>query len=366
MGKYQVESDFDDLHGDPADAVDLDVDLSDSDNPIIQAALANKGDDDYVPPKEEKDDKDDKDGEPEKFIDDDGDDDLLELDGDDDDDGDDGDDEGEDDGDDGDDEGDADGDDGDEGADKKGAWSKKVQARIDRERDLRLSDNAASNARIAELERTNELFRAQSTFKEDQRTADQDLRALRKKKASAIEEGDTEAQVDIDDKILDIKSERKVKAYELKQLENDIDKGVTTTVDGSNTPAAGAKWLEKYPQFHTNQQFQKTVLQADKMVAGRGLDKNTDKYYVEMEKILAPQFPEIVKVAKTTKKPKRRADTKRRRSAVGGTGKAGTKRGANRRGVIRLTKKDQEQMEVFGMDPHSPKDIKAWADSKGS
>ena len=103
------------------------------------------------------------------------------------------------------------------------------------------------------------------------------------------------------------------------------------------------------------------------MVSGRGLDKNTDKYYEEMEKILAPQFPEIVKLAKTsTRRQKRKAGAKRKRGAVGGTGKAGTKRGATRRGVIRLTKSDQEQMEVFGMDPTNAKDIKAWADSKGS
>jgi hypothetical protein len=34
--------------------------------------------------------------------------------------------------------------------------------------------------------------------------------------------------------------------------------------------------------------------------------------------------------------------------------------------VIRLTKKDQEQMEIFGMDPTNPADIKGWAASKGS
>ena len=51
MGKrYKVESDFDDLHGNPADAIDLDVDMTDTDNPIIQAAL-NGDEDDYQPPK---------------------------------------------------------------------------------------------------------------------------------------------------------------------------------------------------------------------------------------------------------------------------------------------------------------------------
>ena len=366
--RYTVDSDFDDLHGDPAEVSELEVDLSDSDNPIIQAFVTGK-DDDYVAPDKDDKPKKKKGDDEDKFIDDDeDDDDLEELDDDDDgdDDGDDGKpkkkkrDDDDDDEDADDDDEDDDEDDGEDDDDKK-SWSKKVQARIDRERDLRVSDNADSNRRIANLERENKLFRAQSKFKEEQADADSKLRKLRKEKTEAIEEGNTSKQVDIDDEILDIKSDRKVKQFELKQLEGGIDDD-SDDAGGRGTPPAGLKWLDKYPQYHTNKQFQTTGLQADKMVASRGFDRNTDKYYLEIEKILRPQFPEIIKNVKSTKKPKRRAPKKRGRSAVGGTQRAGTKR--TRRGVIRLTKNDQEQMEVFGMDPKNVKDVKAWADSK--
>ncbi len=356
---YTVESDFDDLHGDPADPVDLEVDL-DSDNPIIQAFVTGKDDDDYVPPDKDDDDepKAKKKNKDTKFVEDEDDDDLIELDDDEEEeekeDLDDDDEEEEE-------EDDADDEEEEEDPDDKKGYSRKVQARIDRERDLRVADKTDSDRRIAKLERENKLFKAQSTFKEEGREADRKLRALRKDKAAAIEEGDTEKQVDIDDQILDIKSDQKVKQYELKQLEDSIDDEVDDA--GGNTPAAGQKWLEKYPQFHTNKEFQKTVLLADKMVAAKGLDKNTDKYYSEMEKILQPQYPSIIKLAKTTtKRGKRRAAAKKKRSAVGGTQKAGTRRA--RRGVIRLTRGDQEQMEIFGMDPKNVKDVKAWADSK--
>jgi len=357
MGKkYEVESDFDDLHGNPADPIDLEVDLSDSDNPIIQAAFNDS--EDYQPPAddEEKDDA-KKDDEDEEFVESDDDDGLEEMDDDT------GDDDTDSDEDEQDDE-DEDDEDADEDDDEK--YSKNVRKRIDRERDLRQADKADSDQRIAKLERENKLFRAQSKFKEEQTEADSKLRKLRKQKTEAIDEGNTESQVDIDDQILDIKADRKAKSIELQQLEEGIDDDDTDTGAGS-PPAAGKRWLEKYPQFHTNQKFQRTVLQADKMVAGRGFDKNVDKYYEEMEKILAPQFPEIVKLAKkTTRKDARRKSAKKKRSAVGSTTKAGTRRGKNRRGVIRLTKQDQEQMEIFGMDPKNPRDIKAWADSKGS
>lgn len=367
MGKksnYQVESDFDDLHGQPDDAEDLEIDFSDSDNPIIQAALGNE---DYTPP----DDDEEKDGgkkkKEESFVDDDEDDDdgLEELDDDDDDDksGDDDTDDDEDE----DEDADEDDDDKDEDEDDDKKYSKNVQKRIDRERDLRTAESQASNKRIAKLEKENKLFRLQSKRKEEISESETKLRALRKQKKEALDEDDTGAVVDIDDKILDIKADQKTKDIELKQFEDsiddDTDEGVT-----SNTPPAGIKWLEKYPQFHTNKQFQKTVLQADAMVSGRNFDKNDDEYYAEMEKILAPQFPQIIKIAKKTTKQKQRqaAAKKKKRGAVGSTQKAGTRKSKTRKGVVRLTKADQQQMEIFGLDPTSPSDIKAWAEGKGS
>lgn len=368
---YTVESDFDDLHGDPAEPVDLEVDLSDSDNPIIKAFIDGKDDDDYVPPKEDKDDDDakgkKKGKKDDKFIDDDEEDDtLVELDDDEEEEEDlDDDDEEEEEGEEEEDDDDEEEEEEDDDEPGKKGYSKKVQARIDRERDIRLASEATSNARIAKLERENKLFKAQSTFKEEGIESDRKLRALRKEKAEAIDEGDTEKQVDIDDKILDIKSDRKVKQFELKQLEDSIDDEADDEAGSVGTPAAGQKWLEKYPQFHSNKKFQRGVLLADKMVAGQGLDKNTDKYYREMEKILAVQYPSIVKLTKvTTAKNKRKAAAakKKKRGAVGGTQRAGTRRA--RSGVVRLTKSDQEQMEIFGMDPKNVKDVKAWADSK--
>jgi hypothetical protein len=356
--KYKVESDFDDLHGEPAEPIDVEVDFKDTDNPIIRAAMDGE---DYQPPEDDKKDKDDgEDGD--KFVEDDDEDELEELEDDD-----------------KDDDGDADSDDEDEDADEgeededadeddDETYSKKVQKRIDREREIRLADKAEADRRIAKLERENDLFKAKTQFREEQSEAEAKLRKLRKKKTEALDEGTTSEVVEIDDQILDIKAERKAKELELKQLEESID-DFDDEPATSKTPEAGKKFLAKYPQFHTNESFQKTVLAADKMVAGRGFDKNLDLYYEEMEKILAPQFPEIVKLAKkTTKKDQRKGAAKKKRSAVGGTSKAGASRGSkrSRRGVIRLTKTDQEQMEIFGFDPKDPVHIKNWVDSKGA
>lgn len=354
MGKkqYVVESDFDDLHGDPDDTPDLEVDLTDSDNPII-AAAANE-DDDWQPPKKDDDDdgddKDDDDKEGEDDDDDDADDDsdLEELDDDDDEDEDSEDDE--------------DDDDDDEDEDEDDKYSKSVRKRINREIALRQQDKEDSDRRFAKMEKKLELRDAQDEFRKVKQEADTKLRTLKRKKTTAIDEGTTTEVVDIDEEILDIKADMKAKEIQLKQTEDSIDDD-TDDSTSSSTPAVGRKFLEKYPEFHTNAQFRNVLLLTDKSVAARGFDKNTEEYYAEIEKIMRPQFPKIIRGAKITKK------RRKKRSAVGSTQKAGTRRSSTknslRRGRIRLTKADQEQMEIFGMDPKNPADAKAWAQGKG-
>lgn len=358
--KYVIESQFDDLHGNADEAPDLELDLSDSDNPIIQAALSNE--DDWTPPKkddeedDEKDEANDEDGDDEDDDIDDEDDDSLE-------DSDDDEVEDEDD----DDQADDEGEDEDDDEEDTKSYSKKVQKRIEREREARRRDKEAADRRIRSLEKKVELRDARDEYLKTKEEADKKLAALRKKKIEALEEGDqTEAVVDIDDEILDIKADLKSKEIELKQAERDIE-STDEPESESGTPAEGRKFLEKYPQFHTNKQFRDVLLLADKAVAARGFDKNTKAYYAEIEKILQPQFPKIVKrPTKIVTKPGK----KKRRSAVGSTTKAGTRRTSanktrSRRGVIRLTKTDQQQMAIFGFDPTNPADAKAWAEGKG-
>jgi len=344
--KYKVESDFEDLRGNPEDAPDLDVDLNDSDNPIINAALSDV-DDNWKPPSN-GDDKDENDDDDLGNIDDDGgdEDDLDEIDSD------------------SYEEVDEDDSEDDEDEEEDDKYSKRVQKRIDRERDLRQADRADSDARIAKLERRIELRDAKDELAKEKREAEVKLRSLRKEKLAAKEDGNSEEEIDVDDKILDIKADLKAKeiglSQQIKDLENDDGDAASPA---TTAPLAGQKWLGKYPEFHTNSQFKKVVLSADRMVADRGFDKNTDKYYAAMEDILRPQFPSIIK-KKAATKTKRKGS---KRSAVGSTTKAGTRRSGRtrtRRGVVRLTKADQEQMEVFGMDPKNPDHIKNWAENK--
>lgn len=359
MGKkYVVESDFDDLHGNADEPADLDVDLSDSENPIIKAALSGE-DDDWTPPED-----DDKDEDEDEATDDDEGEDEDDVDGDEDEDEDSEQDSDED----GDEDEDEDESEDDEEEDDDEKYSKKVRARIEREREARRRDNESSNRRIAKLEKKGELRDARDDFKATKQESESKLRKLRKQKIEALDEGDaTETVVDIDDQILDIKADLKAKELELKQRETDLesDDDVDTS---SGTPEVGRKFLAKYPQFHTNKRFRDVLLLTDKAVAARNFDKNTQEYYDEIEDILRPQFPKIVK-KKSVRVTNKRKKPKRKRSAVGSTTRAGTRRtGSKRRrgSVVRLTKGDQQQMKIFGMDPTNPTDVKAWADSKGS
>lgn len=350
--KYVVESQFEDLHGNPADEPDLELDVSDSENPIIAAALSG-ADDSWEPPEDDDKEK------PKKKVDDDEDDedDDLEDDLEDEDDSDEEDDDDEDEPEDDEPEDDEDDDDEDE------KYSKKVQKRIDRERELRRVAEQKADARIRKMERRMKLRDAKDDLRDEERKADSKLRKLRKQKVDALEEGETAKAVDIDEEILDIKSELKTKQAEVKQLEDNID---TDDGEDAGVPAKGQEWLAKYPEFHTNAQFKDVVLSADRMVARRGLDKNTDKYYEEIEKIIEVQFPEIVKPRTVKRRTKKKKTTRRKKPAVGGTQRAGTRKrtSSKRRSVIRLTKTDQEQMRNFGLDPKNPVHAKEWAANK--
>jgi len=349
--KYTVESDFDDLHGNPDDMPDLELDLSDNENPIIAAANV---DDNWTPPESDEDDDDGKEEDDgDEFEDDDEEDDseLEELDDEDDEDEDLDEEEDED-----------DEEDDDEDDDK--SYSKKVQRRIDRERNLRLQQKQESDQRLAKLERRIELRDAQDTFNDAKREGESKLKSLKRKKITALDEGTTAEVVDIDDEILDIKADLKAKELQLKADKDSID---DDTDDTTGTPPVGRKFLEKYPEFHTNPQFRNVLLLTDKSVAARGFDKNTEEYYAEIERVMKPQFPKIIRGAKITKKRKKKVV--RKRGAVGGVQKAGTRNSSKRRmrkGRIRLTKADQQQMEIFGMDPTNAADAKAWAQGKGN
>lgn len=350
--KYVVESTFEDLHGNPAEESDLELDVSDSENPIIQAAL-DGSDDEWTPP-------DDDDGEkPKKKTDDDedDDDDLEDIEDEDSDEEDE--DSEKDDDEDADEDADEEDDEDEEEDDKK--YSKNVQKRIDRERELRRQEKAESDAKMRRMERKLELRDEKDKLRDEERKTESKLRKLRKQKADALDDNDNSKIVEIDEEMLELKSDLKVRQSEVKKLEENID--IDDGPDTGGVPEAGRKWLAKYPEFNTNDAFKDVVLTADKMVARRGLDKNTDKYYAEIEKIVAVQFPEIVKqrAAKVRKKPRRK------KPAVGGTQKPGTRKRKTRKGrkgVIRLTKTDQEQMRNFGLDPKNPTHAKEWAANK--
>lgn len=337
MGKqYVVESDFEDLHGNPAEEQDLEVDFESSDNPIIRAARGERvDDDDWTPPedaedKETADDEDDSEDEDEdiEVEDEESDDDEDEP--------------GE-----------------EEEDDEDKAYSKNVQKRIERERQLRLK----ADQRLEAMERKFALREEKDKFVEFKAEQDAKLEKLLAKKEEAYEEGDSKAQARLDDEILEIKSEVRARKSDLERREKELEKAPADVDSGDDTPEPGRKWLNKYPEFHSNKRFQDAVLQADKMIARQGFDKNTDEYYEKIEDIVAVTFPNIVKTRKAKISTKRK--TRRKKPAVGGGGKPGAGRTkSRRRGKVRLTKEDQANMRIFNLDPKNAEHVKEWVANK--
>ena len=338
--KYVVESDFEDLHGTPDEDQDLD-----SDNPIIRAAFGEDVDEDWQPPVDEDEDSDEDENEDEDEESD----------------------EDEDEDDESDEDSDEDDDEESDDDDEESRYSKKVQARIDREREIRKRDVAKARRENAELRARLDLSDARDEWREKEGELNGKLKELRAKKRDAKEEGDTDAELDIDDKILDLKAEIREGQSDLKRRQQDLKDGKFKVEDededNHETPEVGQKWLGKYPEFHSNRKFRDAVLKADEMVAGLGeFDRNTNAYYEKIEEILAPAFPSIVNIRKAKISKKRR-----KKPAVGSSGKPGAKRRPGqrrRRGKIVLTKTDQRHMKIFGMDPRNPEHVKNWIENK--
>jgi len=344
--RYQVESDFEDLHPESIgdDDHDLSVDLSDPDNPIVRAYEEGvERDDDWTPPDDDQDpDDEDLDGDEDDTEEDDG-------------------------------ESDDDHDDNDD--DEDGNYSRNVRKRIKREQNLREDAERRAEALEARLGKVEQRLSVQDSADELQKLeaeTESKVKELRDRKRRALDDGDVDAQIEIDEQILDAKAELKAKQIELRtRRETASDLGdPDDRLVPSGTPKPGLAWLKKHPEFHSDSRFRNAVLGADKYVASLGYDRNTTEYYEVLERHVKGEFPDYFKPRnRKGDNVDVRSGKSRRKSAVGGTGtESGQRRGSQRtrRGQVRLTKADQENMRRFNLDPTNPEHCKQYAANKSS
>jgi hypothetical protein len=236
------------------------------------------------------------------------------------------------------------------GSDK---WRKRL-ARERRLKDEEREENEELRARLEAIERTVKKQASQEEFAKVKAEYDTKLADLKAQLKAALEEGNTDKQIELNEKITDLKTDLKVKEIEAQNAE----KALTSAPVVHRGERLAKQWLRKHPRYGTDPEFQALVKAIDKKVASEGFDQATPEYYEELDRRVKKRFPEEYK---------REAPKKRRHPTQGGSDDSANARprndsnGFERRGNrVKLSPAQVQNMRRFGLDPDKPEDVKAY------
>ena len=167
----------------------------------------------------------------------------------------------------------------------------------------------------------------------------------------AIEAGDTDKQVDINDRMIDLKA---------KMVQSQIEsESYVAPVDTGN-PALEA-WMGKNAWYSDskNVAHQEAVHRIDKEMVNSGKDPRDPSYFVELNRRLSEDSPDLFAGSEKKKEVREVRSHKSGPPVVPQKPAASSgRRGANQ---VVLTRKDLLSMEEFGLDPNNREHIKAFA-----
>ena len=250
--------------------------------------------------------------------------------------------------------------------DDDAAWSEKVKKRIGKEvyrrkaaeeRESQLSaDIAALRAEIDQIKSHNADAAARATDGELQGK----LASARQRLKQAIEDADTDAQLEAQEALADAKLELREAAARQKRTDSDDRQGGRPPATPANpTMAAGAAaWLEKNQWYLSGQNTRLARLAAelDADLLQEGHSPDDAGMYQELNRRLRAAMPNAADLIKDAGE----TAPARGRSAGPPTGSSSADGQQRPGGKRRLTQSDLVQMETFGLDPNSQEDRKAW------
>lgn len=255
--------------------------------------------------------------------------------------------------------------DDDEDEDDDDSYSERVKKRIRREKkrsDRLQSQLSETETRLARLEARWEAEADEKKIAEKREKTQTKLEELRAQKREAIENGDTDKQLEIDEQIFDLRADLRsaeTKAEEARRrLEESKRSGeVIDGIDLGKLPPQARSWIDKHPQFRTDEKFRRAVLAVDNYLTSKGLNHQTEAYWKKLEKEVAEDFPKYFK-----RKPEVRR--KPASATAGSKGATVSEKNGRLRGKIRITAEDKRNMERFGLDPKNRDHLREFAAAK--
>lgn len=250
-------------------------------------------------------------------------------------------------------------------------YSKKVKARIERERRAKrkAQDEASYWREQAESLAKDTSSRAKDGLKRDIEQADSAIERTLADLDSAIEAGNTKDQVKLTNELTDLKA----KKFGAEASLNDLpESGNLQPFDGKVSSAKekdlsqADKWMDDRSDWYRATGFERQTRAAnrlDKEVYNAGFDPNTPEYFEELDKRLKAQFPDLYDEIDTTAEddpPKRRAT----RTPVTPVGGNDTPRQRTSGSKVELGEADFANMRRFGLNTNDPNVLKEYARNK--
>lgn len=226
-----------------------------------------------------------------------------------------------------------------------------------------------TRAQLAELERRerereakDKLAASEQEFSTFKAATSAKLAELKEKKVKAIDDGDTAAQVDLDDQITDLKAELESKRREHESAKAAVEETSKRRGASQITLTKVAQWKRRNPRYERDPVFAAAVNALDGELVRSGSNPESDDHYKEIDRRLRKTFPDYK--APGTKRPIQRrhpsqqvdreaSPTQRRPAGDGRVVVSGNK--------IKISpaklKRVKENMARFGLDPTSKRDI---------
>jgi hypothetical protein len=250
-------------------------------------------------------------------------------------------------------------------------YSKKVKARIERERRAtrKARDEAGYWKGQAEKLAKDTSSRDKDNLKRDIEQTDSAIVRTLADLDGAIEGGNTKDQVRLTDELTDLKAKKYTAEVSLTDLP---ESGNLQPFDGKVAPTTSKdeseadKWMEGRSAWYRADGFERQTVAAnrvDKEVFNAGFDPNTPEYFEELDKRLKVTFPDLYDDADTLADddpPPRKAS----RTPVTPVGGNDTRRQRTSGSKVELGESDFANMRRFGLDTNDPNVLREYARNK--
>ncbi len=223
----------------------------------------------------------------------------------------------------------------------------------------------AVNKRLQGIESTLQARTSAEAIQQQENELNSKLSNLRIQKKAAIESGETDQQIAIDEQIADVISDIKLGRKERESTEATAKKLAEAKTE--ITPPSNrhlTRWMRQHgDSYRTDDEFRAAAQTHDRNIMGEGYDKDSPEYFEELSRRLQKRFPDVIK-----KTSKREAPERSRHPSSGAEGERTPVRKTRADSLdlkvsgnkVRLNKQHFGIMRSFGMDPESPDDVNTY------